>query len=240
MNSRWQALISSIALLVLIGSFFYGSAEAKETGRNWGQLPWEQEQIIKHHLASKDLLQNIMLFPYGNFNAEEAGQIVRRIDALPPELLKKLIARHVKIKLFTGRLTENITAESLKGKSPRGYKNKETTWDDVPGLGGTDTVLVKIGYSRQGMDHGSVNLELHELGHSIDTVVFSDYSHSSSFKKIWKRERGKLFPGSDYLERYPEEYFAETFAMYTYSKETQDNLKKSAPETYQSIRNLIK
>ena len=31
---------------------------------------------------------------------------------------------------------------------------------------------------------------------------------------IWEKERGILFPGNIYLILYPEEYFAETFAMY--------------------------
>ena len=78
------------------------------------------------------------------------------------------------IKLFTGKLTDNPTASHLSGMIPRGYVNN-TTWDDVPGLGGSKTVLVKIGASHKGNGHSSVNLELHELAHSIDNYVFNEF-----------------------------------------------------------------
>ena len=50
----------------------------------------------------------------------------------------------------------------------------DATWDDVPGMGGSHTVFVKIGASDKGNGHGSVNLELHELAHSVDHIVYGD------------------------------------------------------------------
>ncbi|MGE1164465.1 anthrax toxin lethal factor-related metalloendopeptidase [Peribacillus simplex] len=53
------------------------------------------------------------------------------------------MGKGVRVKLFNGDLTENQSAAKLKGETPRGYLNKETTWDNVPGIDGTHTVLVK-------------------------------------------------------------------------------------------------
>ena len=75
--------------------------------------------------------------------------MISRLDRLPSSLLAKINRNGIVVKLFTGKLTENPTAAHLAGIVPRGYV-KQITWDDVPGIGGSKTVLVKIGSSDQG------------------------------------------------------------------------------------------
>jgi Pro-Pro endopeptidase len=125
----------------------------------------------------------------------------------------------------------------LAGQTPRGY-HSQITWDEVPGIGGSEVVLVKIGNSEKGMGHGSVNLELHELAHSIDRLVFQSISKDKTFQFIWEEERGILFPGNSYFILHAEEYFAETFAMYYLNEETKEQLKKFAPQTYDFFKEL--
>jgi hypothetical protein len=57
---------------------------------------------------------------------------------------------------------------------------------------------------------------------------------------LWEKERSMLFPNHSYLLLFPEEYFAESFAMYYLSEETKIILYQRAPQTYEFIRNMNK
>jgi len=182
---------------------------------------------------SLPLLNQIIVLPKQEFDQSEAAAIFNRIDLLPDPILEKINTSGITVKLFTGRLTDNPTARQLAGKIPRGYTSN-VTWDDVPGIGGSRVVLVKIGASEQGKGHGSINLELHELAHSIDRYVFDQVSSSEDFRGVWEKEHDQLFPGNSYF-LYPEEYFAETFAMFYLNNETKELLRTKAPKTFEFI-----
>lgn len=187
--------------------------------------------------ASMLQLQNLIILPKALFDQNEAAAMINRIGSLPETLLNKMITQGIVVKLFTGKLTDNQTASYLSGQIPRGYQS-QTTWDDVPGIGGSKVVLVKIGHSEKGQGHGSVNLELHELAHSIDRIVYQNVSQNMDFKLVWEQERGVLFPGNSYFILHPEEYFAETFAMFYLNNDTKDLLRKNAPKTFEFFYQL--
>ncbi|WP_316569872.1 anthrax toxin lethal factor-related metalloendopeptidase [Neobacillus sp. YIM B06451] len=193
-------------------------------------------ELIKGEDANR-LVGEIILFPREPFNLEQSAEIINTITSLPESLLKKIHQAGIVIRLFNGKLTDNPSAQHLKGVIPRGYTN-EMTWDDVPGIGGSKVVLVKIGASSRGNGHGSINLELHELAHSVDKLVFHNLSKREPFKSVWEKERASLFPGRDYFLTYSEEYFAEAFALYYYSDDTNFLLKDKAPLTYDIIKGL--
>ena len=186
---------------------------------------------------AKEHLGNIILLPDQTFNQEEAAAIIDRLNKLPVSLLRKIELKGIKVKLFTGRLTENDSAKQYAGVIPRGYTSNKT-WDDVPGIGGGRVVLVKIGASNKGMGHSSVNLEYHELAHSIDYKILNNASDSKKYLKIWNEEKSKLFPNRAYFLDYAEEYFAETFAMYHIGGEEKENLRMLAPKTYKYISSI--
>ncbi|MGE7766086.1 anthrax toxin lethal factor-related metalloendopeptidase [Peribacillus sp. NPDC096540] len=229
-----------IAVLVLFACFLsmLSLSLAKAEGVKWRNLtkdnPLRQAEILQENKE----LQSLFLFPEEDFDEQEALRIVESIDALPHSLLLKTVDHGVRMKLFNGNLTENQSAAYLKGKAPRGYLNKDTTWDSVPGMGGSYTVLVKIGASDKGHGHGSVNLELHELAHSIDNIVYNGIREDIDYLKIWGKEVDALFPGQSYFLNYPEEYFAETFAMFYVNFEENQLLRHKAPETYNFIKQL--
>ncbi|WHY65414.1 toxin [Neobacillus sp. SuZ13] len=185
---------------------------------------------------SLSLLDQIIVLPKQSFDQKEAAAMINRIDSIPGYILNKVKNQGIRLKLFTGKLTDNPTASHLKGKIPRGYTNN-VTWDDVPGIGGSKVVLVKIGASDKGHGHGSVNLELHELAHSIDHYVFNEISGSKEFLNMLESEHEQLFPGNSYFQ-YPEEYFAETFAMYYLNTESKELLRKKAPKTFEFMKQL--
>ncbi|MEF2098411.1 hypothetical protein V3595_27995 [Bacillus sp. CFBP9009] len=45
-----------------------------------------------------------------------------------------------------------------------------------------------VGASDKGKGHGSVNLELHELAHSIDKIVYNGIRDDVNFLGIWGKE----------------------------------------------------
>lgn len=196
----------------------------------------ELYQLINPEIPIQEV-KEIAVLPKTPFNQKEAAAIVNRIGNLPDTLLKNIHQNDIILKLFTGNLTDNPTASYLAGQIPRGYNNG-TTWDDVPGIGGSKTVLVKIGHSEKGKGHGSVNLELHEIAHSIDKIVYQNISKNKEFQVIWEEERGILFPGNSYFILHAEEYFAETFAMYYLNDDTKVLLSKKAPKTFDFFNRL--
>lgn len=194
----------------------------------------ELSDSIKYDIPTT--IKQIVILPKQEFNQNEAAGIINRLSQLPDSLLAKIQDRGITLKLFTGKLTDNPTASHLAGKTPRGYQNN-TTWDDVPGIGGGKVVLVKIGASEKGKGHGTINLELHEMAHSIDHIILDDRSQKKKFYEIWEKEHNQMFPGNSYF-LYPEEYFAETFAMFYLNNSTKTLLQTKAPSTYNFIKNL--
>ncbi|CAG9608197.1 anthrax toxin lethal factor-related metalloendopeptidase [Pseudoneobacillus rhizosphaerae] len=230
---RW-AIGFSIFILSLS---FYNISQASVDGMKLSDFNDDSILIKSLLINPKKQLNDIILFPEDSFNQKEAAKVVSRLSLLPNQLLDEIEQQGITIKLFEGKLTDNPTARHLSGVIPRGYQS-ETTWDDVPGIGGGKTVLVKLGHSEKGKGHGSVNLELHELAHSIDRYILNDLKYNRLFLDSWEKERSILFPNNSYLLLFPEEYFAESFAMYYLSEETKTILYQRAPQTYEFIRNI--
>ena len=223
--------------IVLLSLALMGNSQAELHGVKLKDFPANSILKTSLNLTSEQQLDHIVILPNNTFNQLEAAQVISRLDNLPSSLLTKINRNGIVIQLFTGKLTDNPTASQLSGMIPRGYVNN-TTWDDVPGLGGSKTVLVKIGASHKGNGHSSVNLELHELAHSIDIYVLNEFRHDRDYLEIWNQEKEQLFPGKSYFFTYPEEYFAESFAYYFLGGQYRNELKRKAPLTYQLMSKL--
>lgn len=219
------------------GAFFV----TKMTNRVLYETPSKKklDQLFKENSFSEnDILVNQIVKIHGaNPNEAEIQQIKKRISQLPITLLGKLKSRNIEVLLIDEPLTNLPQFSFLKGQIPRGWEGTNKTWDDVPGLGGGHTVVIRVGYSEKGEGHGSVNLELHETAHSIDSILYQNLSSTNSFQEIWKKESDNLFSSNPYYQ-YPEEYFAETFAMYYLNSTTKKELQAKAPLTYTFFQNL--
>lgn len=226
-----------LILLCILAALLIGNSKMMNRGIPLKDFPENSVLRKTLELPEDHLINNIILLPQTDFSQVEAATIITRIGQLPNELLEELNNKQIRIRLFTGKLTDNPTADHLKGVVPRGYRGTKT-WDDVPGIGGGKVVLVKIGFSERGMGHSSINLELHELAHSIDRHVFDNLRERPEFLNLWHAERSLLFPESAYLQTYPEEYFAEAFAMFYYSGDSRQELQGKAPTTYQYLKSL--
>lgn len=229
--------LTQVTIILLMILPLLGSSQPSFEGillKDYPSATFLKEEL---QLASDEILNEIIILPEEEFNEIEAVAVIQNIRRLPPSLLNKIYQKKIYIKLFVGNLTDHPTTSHLKGMIPRGYE-RNTRWDDIPGIGGGRMVLVKIGHSHFGMGHGSINLELHELAHSIDRLVYHQLRTDPIFQRIWSEEKYQLFSGRTYLLSLPEEYFAECFALFYLNKESNAFLKKHAPKTYEYIKNL--
>src|SRR5574342_139999 len=163
--------IAQVFLVIILSFTLLGSSNANMDGIFLNEFP--KHSILYHliDMESVSLLGQMIVLPEDDFDQEEAAGIINRIAMLPDSMLKKAVNHNIRVKLFEGSLTDNPSARHLKGVIPRGYTTNRT-WDQVPGIGGSRTVLVKIGSSDKGKGHSAVNLELHELAHSLDRHVY--------------------------------------------------------------------
>ncbi|MCM3122094.1 toxin [Mesobacillus sp. AQ2] len=229
--------VFQIFVVIILSFTLLGSSNANMDGIFLFEYPKQSLLYESLDPEAASLAGNLVVLPEDDFDQVEAANIIGRLTLLPESMIKKAINQNIKVRLFEGNLTDNPTASHLKGVIPRGYTSKRT-WDQVPGIGGSRVVLVKIGSSEKGKGHGSVNLELHELAHSLDRHVYDGIREEERFLTIWKQESRVLFPGRAYFLDYPEEYFAECFAMYYIGGMPARLLKEAAPQTYHYIEAL--
>lgn len=190
------------------------------------------------------LEKNFFIMPiYDDYDLDEAQKMKARILSISPKILMSLYSANVKMKLTNGPITDEPELMYLKGTIPRGWEGTGLTWDDVPGAGGYNLPIARIGYSEPSIlnNHDTINLELHEIAHTVDNYITGKVekpiSFSNEFIEIWESEVEQVL-SYDYFITYPEEYFAETFAMYYLDKDSNNQLKEFAPKTFNYIKDL--
>ncbi len=187
--------------------------------------------------AMETLIKLFVELPEDEYDTVEAGNMIDNIRHVPENYIEMMIEDGTRIRLINNPLTDEPEYTYLRGVVPRGWEATGRTWDDVPGAGG-ELIVARIGYSYSSEFHGSHNLELHEIGHQVDDVVFAQYgadSTTSLFAKLTDEE-ADLFSGPYY--EYDEEFFAEAFTMYYLNDNTQRELKQKAPKVYDFFKNM--
>ncbi|SDK60958.1 anthrax toxin lethal factor-related metalloendopeptidase [Lacicoccus qingdaonensis] len=173
-------------------------------------------------------------------NDAEARQMIERLNNVDSRILYETNRSGVSIILMDVPLTDLPEFQHLSGTVPRGWEQSASTWDDVPGAGGF-TTAARIGYSDPGNGHSTINLELHEYAHAVDSYTAGfTFSSTSEFNELMAAEKDALF-GDHEVPQYfdvPSEYFAEVFAMYYLGGEERDKLQSRAPQTYDYIDTL--
>ncbi|WP_096154366.1 MULTISPECIES: anthrax toxin lethal factor-related metalloendopeptidase [Bacillus] len=230
-----------ISILLLVSICFipvYWNVFASNEAISLKNHPSIEMLELTSELPSQDLLGRLILLPQSDFAIDEAFYMIQNVSLVPEPVLRTLVRQNVQLYLFDGLLTDVEGFEHLRGSQPRGYTSNGPTWDNVPGIGGSKLVLAKIGHSHPGNGHSSINLELHELAHSIDRFVYGNIRYNEMFQTIWKEEAPILFPNQNYFLHFIEEYFAETFAMYFLNDATREKLQLHAPKTYSFFETL--
>lgn len=183
------------------------------------------------------IITKLVILPEESYDKTEADRITERISKIYPGILNRLLKKNIHIKLINTPITELPEYGYLKGMLPRGWEGTGKTWDDVPGVSG-NPVAIRIGYSEPGRGHGAVNLELHEIAHAVDSYLFNGISGTKEFKNIWSKEAEDLFGNNSYFLNYPDEYFAEAFAMFYLEGEYKYDLSYRAPLTFKFFEEL--
>jgi hypothetical protein len=225
-----------LLLISLICIPFYHLAKAFPEGILLSSYPFKSTDIK----LSKPILGEMVYLPQTSFNEEDAIFMINNLQKIDQNILMLAAEQNIQIKLFKGSLIDQNGLSFLKDQKPRGYSDSDPSWELVPGMSNDRVVYAKIGHSEYGKGHGSVSLELHEVAHAIDRYVFYYVRKDPMFLNIWKQEVEKLFPLQNYFIRFPEEYFAESFAMYYYSEDTKLMLEEKAPLTFEFIKSLEK
>lgn len=185
----------------------------------------------------ENIISKLIILPQESYDKTEADRIIERISRIYPRILNGLLSKGIHIKLINIPITYLPEYAYLKGMIPRGWDGTGKTWDDVPGVSG-NPIAIRIGYSEPGKGHGAVNLELHETAHTVDGYLFKGISGTKEFKEIWKKEVSDLFGENSYFLDYPDEYFAEAFAMFYLDNKHKYELSYKAPLTFKFIEHL--
>lgn len=181
-------------------------------------------------LQNQDLLESMVIVPHEVSKKQELGNMLSTIDQIDRPLLQYLKDNGIMIRLFNGALTDEPLLYPLKWQHPRGWEQK-VTWEEVPGSGGGWLISAKIGASEPGNGHSSLNLELHEIGHTVYNQLSP--AQKLKFTDIWKKEVSMMFPENKYFSSYVSEYYSEAFAHYYFNTRSVELLKERAPSTYQ-------
>lgn len=157
----------------------------------------------------------------------------------PETLAKELIDAGAKISLIEG---EGVTADPSWNAGSDTFDGR--SWDKVPGSGGSPKgnatrVVINHLYDR----HGSVNLVLHEHGHTLDQLYKYNVLSSS---KTWKRltddepqiKSFMLTICGTYCTANLNEGFAELFAFYHACGETRALVEKELPGFASFLKDL--
>lgn len=162
---------------------------------------------------------------------QEAQRMISRMNNVENQILYQTNNNGAVFILADTPITEQPEFAHLKGVVPRGHTN---SWDDIPGAGG-HVSMARIGYSEYGRGHSTINLELHEYGHVVDSfTVGVQVSETEEFRAIHAAEVDQLMNSNSQREYYDMvgEYFGETFAMYYYTAESRAELAEKAPRTH--------
>lgn len=205
------------------------------TGVSLHQVSSKETNLLLANLQNYDILEDLVVIPAEVEDKDALGNMLNTIDHIERNLLVLLKREGVVIRLFEGNLTDEPLLYFLKWQKPRGWK-QGVTWEQVPGSGGSWLISAKIGASNPGNGHGSVNLELHEIGHTLYNLLSPE--KQTEFNAVWNSEVQHLFPGKPYYSSYPSEYFSESFAHFYINLSTAGKLSTSAPRTYSFIKEM--
>jgi len=173
------------------------------------------------------------------------NQVLQQMAKIPPIVHAVITTANFKMELVRDSVVNHPEFAYLRGRTPRGWP-AGSVWDEVPGcaskpLSPTKKTVIAANRLREG--HGSVNLVLHEHAHSFDIALTYLVKSGESLKfkhpRLFSRNDKafiavwKMTEWNDlYLERYPEEGFAESFAYYFHSPNSRAVLRQKYPLIY--------
>jgi hypothetical protein len=213
------------ATLILTSSFTIASQDLSE----------ETKDFLKQN--------NITLVNEG-ITQEHIDVFRKSYERLPTDLNRELLDKGRKLRLIYGQgVSDDSSWTTPKTHDGRSFK-------DVVGVGGSPYwgAPTRIVVNRFHKSHGSADLYLHEEAHSIDsTYGYHTITGTKEWRNLHSLPMVKTFlkkkKMTDYYINSPEETFAELFALYYASDETQTEIHAELPDVavyFESLRSIKK
>jgi len=178
----------------------------------------------------------------GSVPQPAANLLADRLENVPGGVVQLTDRLGIRGALFSGKLTDVWGYRRLRGEHPRGWPDG-ATWDTVPGAGGTSGYAANPNRELTGRGHSSSSLALHEYAHAVDHATARPGWRRASVERPWRdgpwRELRRRTEVSAYLRNHAEEWYAEAFARYTRSPQSQAALARWYPETWRYFRSRM-
>lgn len=201
-------------------------------GRGWSEetlLKLAAWMGVKETESFKNLDSEIRL--------EGLAEVLDTYSKVPVDVILTLKSRGKGIDLVSRAVTNHPDLENLRGVTPRGWTNGKT-WDEVPGAGAVGTHPTIIAGDSLHAGHGTLDLILHEVGHTVDRFyknsnlsmefssgdLFNHLHTITPFTNLYGTHAGA------YAQSHQEENFADMFSLYFFSEETREKLLNDFPE----------
>lgn len=186
------------------------------------------------------LEQNKILLATPNIDERDLEDFITEFNKFPAILHQEMIKKGGKINLIHG---DGVTADPTWNAGKKTFDGRG--WEHVPGSGGAPYAKIptRIVVNHLYDNHGSVNLVLHEHGHTLDNT-YKDRGVSSSH--AWKELMANNPEIKDYLHRCgnycnnnENERFAELLSFYYHSEESRLDLEIKFPEIAQFFKEFV-
>ena len=178
-------------------------------------------------------------------------EIINNLEHVPDQMQQLCNDCGGKVIIFDSNIADLENMRYLKYQKPRGWYYGE--WESVIGAYNIINKEVMIKQEYYKAQTSSVNAELHEYGHMVDYIFGENISeeikgtkrlsNTKKFTKIHRKYTNKKFLGifdieEPYFKYLRDEFFAERFAEFYYSKRTRKSLERKFPEAYEYFKSL--
>lgn len=185
----------------------------------------ENQKKISREYASK-----LILPPEGEYNEDIIEGIKDRLSLVPAHYLKLLFDKQVYIKTVNGPVTSAY-------EFPKSWIVEEDKdyFNSIGGAFANPYIILRAD------EEYDIGVEIHEVGHAVDWVIFNDISTSNEFMNIYNTEGKKVYSIKGLTDKYHQnsrEYFAQAFYYYYFNYNERKMLKETAPLTYKFIKDL--
>jgi hypothetical protein len=173
---------------------------------------------------------NKMVIPtLDDFNNPVVDLIKDGLTVVPPRYLKGIYDKQLYIRTVKGPITSIPEFRVIKELA-----DNKAYYEELGGafLGGFIIIRADSKYGEA--------VEVHEVGHAVDHILFKSISNSKEFIDLYNSEGKILFDqeAHKYFLQNTSEFFAEVFRTYYYSSRTRKFLKDRAPKTYKFMKEL--
>lgn len=229
-------------LLATLTVLAINTAQADGVKRIWCKIPavaeMSRDEMLVYLHGNKVKLLNAE-----QINDQDLSLFLGSFERFPKQLHNNIINEGGSVLLLNGT---GVSEDPNWDRNDTHTVDEKRLWTTIPGSGGfpQDHVPTRIVINRLKEGHGSVNLYLHEHGHTLD-AIYGEATISKSqgwltamaatpnltdFLNVWSPD--------GYNSKFPLETFAELFAQYHACDESRVQMETHIPLIADFFKNL--